>query len=114
MESFNFLPQSSAVERLLNACRAMLTYLPASETIILVAAMREFENFGAPVLWSAADVDTDEVYGLSEGEKREAMGRFIQGYECKESDWLVIDGHARDVLAERRIPLIPSSNCTTC
>ena len=105
MESFNFIPQAPAVEGLLNACLSALTYMPESEKSALIKAMREFENFGSPALWSSADVDTDEDYGLTEGEKREAIGRFIQGYECKEADWMPIEGHARDVLAERRIQI---------
>jgi len=103
MEQFNFLPQSSSVEGLLNSCMAALQYVPEPEKSVLVKALREFENFGSPALWSPSDVDAGEEYGLTEGEKREAIGRFIEDYECKESDWMAIDGHARDVLAERRI-----------
>ncbi len=103
MEIFNFLPQSPAIERLLNACRSALAYLPESEKHTLVEAMREFEHFGSPALWSSVDVDADEAYDLSEGEKREAIGRFIQDYECKAADWMAIDAHARDVLAERHL-----------
>jgi hypothetical protein len=103
MEHFNFLPQSSSVEGLLNSCMAALQYVPEPEKSVLAKAMREFENFGSPALWSPSDVDAGEEYGLTEGEKREAIGRFIENYECKESDWMAIDGHARDVLAERRI-----------
>ena len=103
MEPFSFLPQSPAIERLLNACQSALAYLPESEKHTLIAAMREFEHFGSPALWSSADVDTDEAYDLSEGEKREAIGRFIQGYACKTADWMAIEAHARDVLAERHL-----------
>lgn len=46
MEPFNFLPQSPAIERLLNACQSALAYLPESEKHTLIAAMREFEHFG--------------------------------------------------------------------
>lgn len=65
--------------------------------------MRNFEKYGVPTLWSSSDVDEDGEYGLTEGEKREAISRYIQGYECNESDRMNIDGHARDVLEERQI-----------
>lgn len=103
MEIFTFMSQSSSVEGLLNACMAALPRIPYPEKTVLVKAMREFENFGAPVLWSSSDVDSDDDYGLTEWEKREAIERFISGYECKESDWLAIDVHARDVKSERQL-----------
>lgn len=52
MEHFNFLPQSSSVEGLLNSCMAALQYVPEPEKSVLAKAMREFENFGSPALWS--------------------------------------------------------------
>jgi len=103
MEHFNFLPQSSSVESLLKSCMAALQHVPEPEKSDLVKAMREFENFGSTALWSASDVDNEGQYGLTEGEKREAIGRFIEGYECKDADWTAIDGHASDVLAARCI-----------
>ena len=99
---FKFMPQSASVNGLLNACIAAMPHLPSLEKDVLEKAMREFETYGVPVLWSAEDVD-DGDYGLTNGEKREAIARFIQDYECKDADWLVINGHARDVLAERSI-----------
>lgn len=103
MEHFDFLPQSASVDGLLKACLSALPYVPEPEKNALAQAMREFETFGSPALWSAADVDTAGDYSLTEEEKREAIGRFIQNYECKESDWMAIDGHARDVQSERCI-----------
>lgn len=102
MENFKFLPQSSAVNDLLNSCLAVLPCVSEPEKSALVTAMREFETFGCPSLWSASDVDGENEYELTEGEKRDAIARFIEQYECKESDWMAIDGHARDVLSERQ------------
>jgi hypothetical protein len=103
--NFDFMPQSSSVEGLLNACMAAMPHLPATEKGVLEKAMREFETFGSPALWSPSDVDNGDDLGLTDGEKREAIGRFIQDYECKESDWMAIDEHARDVLNERQLHL---------
>jgi hypothetical protein len=101
--NFNFMPQSSSVEDLLNACMAAMPHLPDPERTVLEKALREFENFGSPAFWSSSDVDNGDEMGLTEGEKRQAIARFIQDYECKESDWTAIDRHARDVLAERQV-----------
>lgn len=99
---FNFMPQSATVSMLLNACVAAMPHLPSTEKDALEKALREFETFGVPVLWSADDAD-DGDYGLTKGEKREAIARFIQDYEVTDHDWMTIGRHARDVLAERSI-----------
>lgn len=100
MEQFNFLPQSHSIESLLKACKSALPYVPEPEKGALVQAMREFETFGGPTLWSAADVEAQEEMPLTAGERREALCRFLQNYERKESDWM-LDMHARSVLTER-------------
>ena len=98
---FDFLPQSASINTLLNACIAVLPSLSEQEQNHLVAAMREFEGCGTSVLWSPSDVDTEDAYGLSEAEKREAISRFIRGQECTDEDWAAIDSHARDVVSDR-------------
>lgn len=98
---FNFLPQSASINTLLNACVAALPSLPEQLQNNLEAAMREFEGCGTSVLWSPSDVDTEDAYGLSEAEKREAISRFIRGQECTDEDWAAIDSHARDVVSDR-------------
>jgi hypothetical protein len=98
---FDFLPQSASINALLNACIAALPSLPEQEQNHLVAAMREFECCGSSVIWSSCDVDSDDAYGLTEVEKREAISRFIRGQECTDEDWAAIDSHARDVVSER-------------
>jgi len=103
MESYNFFPQSSSVQGLLNACLAILPLVQEPEKSVLINAMREFELFGCPTLWSASDVDSEDTHGLTEGEKRDAICRFLEGYDLKEQDWIAIDGYARGVLAERII-----------
>jgi len=100
---FNFMDQASRIEVLLKASMAALPHLPTTEKLALEFSMREFETFGAPALWSPSDVDGTGDLGLTDSEKREAIGRFIQGYEIKESDWIAIYGHAKGVLAERQV-----------
>lgn len=101
MDQFNFIAQHPRVEELLQLCEMVLKYVPESEKGPLISAMREFENFGVPTLWSAADVDKGNEFGLTEDEKREVICRFIDDYECKESDWSAIGQHACNVQAER-------------
>lgn len=98
---FNFLPQAASIKALLKASIAALPHLPAREKRCLVAAMREFEGCGTSVLWSPSDVDTEDAYGLTEAEKREAISRFIRGQECTDEDWAAIDSHACDVVSDR-------------
>ena len=96
---FDLLPQTAAVEGLLRSCMASLRYIPEPEKGVLIKAIREFETFGTPTAWSAGDVEDD--LGLTEAEKREAIGRFLDHYDCKQADWDAIELHAQAVLAER-------------
>jgi hypothetical protein len=96
---FNFMPQCQAVKDLLNACLAVLPHAPAPERAALTQALKEFETFGAPTMWSADDVTKN----LTPGERRKAIEWFIADYECKDSDWIAIGQHADAVLAEREV-----------
>lgn len=101
-QPFDFLSQADTVQDLLNACIAALPFLPKDEKEVMIRSMKEFEQYGSPTLWSPNDVDANDEYALTEGEKREAICRFIDGYECQESDWMAIDTHARNVREERQ------------
>ena len=96
---FNFMPQCQAVEDLLNACLAVLPYALAPERAVLTQALKEFEMFGVPTMWSANDVPEE----LTLGERRKVIEWFISDYECKDSDWTAIGRHAQAVLAEREV-----------
>lgn len=103
MTQFNFMEQTARVETLLKACVEALPHIVSAEASgQMEAALREFERFGAPTLWSASDADSSSEYGLTPGERREAVGRFIQEYELHETDWMALDKCARDVLEERQ------------
>lgn len=99
---FDFLEQAPIVQDLLNASVAALPRLPQAERDVLVTALRQFETFGVPTLWSPNDVmDVDDVE-LTHLEKRDAIGRFLENYEIRQQDWDAIESRANDVLSERR------------
>lgn len=98
-QSFEFMDQSPLVARLLTAAVAALPHCPEEEREALEEALQSFESFGVPTLWSAGDV-WDE-FGLTAGERREAVGRFIANYETKNADYVALETHSSDVLAER-------------
>lgn len=98
-ETFNFMDQNSRIEDLLQACVAALPHLPEPQKETLIKELRGFEKSGAPMMWSSDDVD--DARGLTENEKCEAIGRFIQECTCRDSDWEDIERHARDVLEQR-------------
>ena len=50
--NFDFMAQNQIVENLLNACVAALAHLPEPEKFTMVEALKDFETFGAPVMWS--------------------------------------------------------------
>lgn len=100
-EGFDFLPQASSISSLLDACIKVLPSVPEQDKALLVAAMREFEECGTSILWSPMDIDQDEEFGLTDAEKREAISRFIRKQGCSDYDWMDIDKHTREVVAER-------------
>lgn len=98
----DFLSQSEPVERLLNTCLSVIPSLSEKEKLLLVDAMREFnDGCSSCIVWSPMDVDLHDMYGLTEEEKREAISRFVRGQECSDFDWTDIDMHASDVVSER-------------
>jgi len=99
--TFDFMPQASTVTSLLNACIAALPQMPEPEKTVMVQALREFENFGVPTLWSPSDADADESLGLTMEEKREVISRFLQDHRCNDADWCQIEKLGADVLSER-------------
>jgi len=99
---FNFMVQSDEVEKLLLQAQALVERLPAEETENLVTAMRVFEKYGVPTLWSPDDADPDGSLGLTEDEKRSVICNFIDGYERAEDDWLVIKNIGNLVRSGRR------------
>lgn len=103
MEPFNFMPQTASVEKLLLASQAALAHLPANERPALVAALRQFESVAAPTTWSMADVHAITDSPLTDGEKAQVLARFVENYECTESDWMALETQARNVLAERQL-----------
>lgn len=103
MESFNFLPQPSALEQLLEACEsALFTMEPSGHRDYLIQCMRAFERSGAATLWSTEDVDTDEELGLTLLEREKVLTWFLTTYDCKEADWDVIKHYSEVALSERR------------
>ncbi|HHK5646410.1 hypothetical protein [Serratia nevei] len=100
-EGFDFLPQASSIRTLLDVCIKVLPSVPEQDKALLVAAMREFEECGTSILWSPMDIDQDEEFGLTDAEKREAISRFISKQGCSDYDWMDIDKHTREVVAER-------------
>lgn len=93
---FEFLPQHSMVEDILSACVVACLRLGGEEARALEKAMRPFENFACPVLWSPNDVDDDGELGLTDAEKASVICKFITSYEIKEADWLQLETISRD------------------
>ena len=71
--SFDFMEQTCIVKSLLNACLATLPHIPEPEKSVMVKALKEFETYGAPTMWSAIDVDPENTLGLDQDEKRQVI-----------------------------------------
>ena len=99
--NFDFMAQNQIVENLLNACVAALAHLPEPEKFTMVEALKDFETFGAPVMWSHYDLDPGDELELSQDEKRQVIEEFIESYECKDADWNDISGRAKDFSASK-------------
>lgn len=97
---FNFLPQTDGVQGLLNSCLAALPHIPEPEKGVMISALREFEVFTAPTMWSAQDVDDD--FGLTDEEKVQCIAMYSESYKCQQSDWNAIEECARQILRERQ------------
>lgn len=99
MDQFKFAAQHKRIDALLTAAVSALPHLPEAEKTKLSTALKEFETFSCPVLWSARDV----AGALTSGERDEVLGRFVDDYDCKQSDWDELSKLADEVLSEREL-----------
>lgn len=84
---FNFLQQTGHVMDLLDAAAAAIPFLPKDKARQLEGALREFEHRAAVTLWSVEDFSAEVYEACSAAEKRRAIERMADDYECSESEW---------------------------
>lgn len=105
---FDFLPQTTSVRNLLDACLACLDHLPTDLRAQLMGRMRAFESVGTPTSFSLSDMMStidDPDLALTDSENRLALSEYIRSFQVPDAAWDKMASFVRDVRARRVVSI---------
>lgn len=83
MLNLNLLPQTSAVNNLINLVISIYSLLPENEKKDILNALKEFETSATAHAWSTSDLN---IQGLSLSEQQELLSEFILNLKKSKTD----------------------------